>query len=316
MKAITKDIYGGPEVLKLQEIEKPKLQKNELLVKVKSNSANPADWHILRGKPFFARLTFGLFKPKNKVLGADFSGIVEDVGEKVENFKIGDRVFGETLAGGAFAEYTSVTEKVCGLMPNNASFPEMAAVPIAGITALQGLIEHGKLKAGESVLINGASGGVGHFAVQIAKAYGANVTAVCSEKNKDFVKQLGADQTIAYDEENIHQHKGKYDLIVDTNGNLFLDDYKRMGKRGVLIGFTSMKHMMKLLIKAGFSKFPLSQFTASANTIDLNTLADLIESKKIKAHIEKSYPYQQIPEAISYIEKMRTRGKVVMTWED
>ncbi|MGD1893625.1 MAG: NAD(P)-dependent alcohol dehydrogenase, partial [Cyclobacteriaceae bacterium] len=187
---------------------------------------------------------------------------------------------------------------------------------IAGLTALQALITHGKLKEGESVLINGASGGVGHFAVQIAKAYGAQVTGVCSSRNRDFVKSLGADAVIAYDEENIHQHNHKYDLVLDTHGNLFLDDFKRMGQRGVVIGFTTMKHMVRLLISTLFSKFPLAQFTAQANTQDLETLADLIQSQKVKAHLEKIYPHQQIPEAIGYIEAMRTRGKVAMVWED
>ncbi len=316
MKAFTKNSYGGPEILHLDEIEKPSLKDNHILVKVKANSANPADWHILRGKPFFARFSFGLFKPKDKILGADFAGIVEEVGNNVTNFKIGDRVFGATLEGGAFAEYTCVPANVCGIIPEGSEFPEMASTPIAGITALQALITHGQLKEGESVLINGTSGGVGHFAVQIAKANGANVTGVCSSKNKDFVKGLGADEVIAYDKENIHKHNCKYDLIVDTHGNLFMQDFKRMGKRGVLVGFTTMKHMMWLLIKAGFSKFPLAQFTAEANTKDIETLTTLIQSRKIKVHIDKAYPYNKIPEAIGYIEAMRTKGKVAMVWDD
>ena len=316
MKAITKHRYGGPEVLQLEEVAKPAVKDHHLLVRVKANSANPADWHILRGAPFFARFSFGLFKPKDPSLGADFSGTVEEVGHGVTDFKVGDNVFGESLKGGAFAEYICVSAKVCGTMPESAEFATMAAVPIAGLTALQALITHGKLKEGESVLINGASGGVGHFAVQIAKAYGAQVTGVCSSRNRDFVKSLGADAVIAYDEENIHQHNHKYDLVLDTHGNLFLDDFKRMGQRGVVIGFTTMKHMVRLLISTLFSKFPLAQFTAQANTQDLETLADLIQSQKVKAHLEKIYPHQQIPEAIGYIEAMRTRGKVAMVWED
>ncbi len=317
MKAFTKTRYGGPEILHLDEVEKPTLKDHRILVKVKANSANPADWHILRGKPFIARFSFGLLKPKSqhKILGADFAGVVEEVGNHVTHFKIGDRVFGETLKGGAFAEYTCVPANVCGIIPEGFEFPEMACTPIAGITALQALKTHGKLKEGESVLINGSSGGVGHFAVQIARAYGAKVTAVCSSKNKDFVMGLGADEVIAYDKENIHKHNRKYDLIVDTNGNLFLEDFERMGKRGVLIGFTSLKHMVWLLIKAGFSKFPLAQFTAEANTKDLETIAALIQSRKIRVHIDKTYPYHKIPEAIGYIEAMRTRGKVAMVWE-
>lgn len=316
MKAYTKTIYGGPEVLKLEEVEKPELKDDHILVKVMANSANPADWHIIRGKPFFARFSFGLFKPKDKIPGADFAGIVEAVGKKVTQFKTGDRVFGESLKGGAFAEYISVPAAVCATMPVTANFSEMAAVPVAGLTALQAIVTHGKIREGETVLINGSSGGVGHFAVQVAKAYGAKVTAICSSKNMEFVKSLGADEVIAYDKENIHQHNGRYDLVADINGNLYHKDFKRMGQRGVSVGFTSMGHMMVLLLNKAVSKFPLTQFTAVANARDLETLALLVQSGKVKAHIEKTYSYKQIPEAIGYIEAMRTRGKVVMVWED
>jgi NADPH:quinone reductase-like Zn-dependent oxidoreductase len=315
MKAITKHKYGGPEVLNLEEVEKPTLKESHLLIHVKANSANPADWHILRGEPFFARLSFGLFKPKDKVLGSDFAGIVEEVGNGITKFKVGDRVFGEMLNGGAFAEYACAPESVCGLMPEGTSYNEMACVPVAGLTALQALLTHGKLKKGESVLVNGASGGVGHFAVQIAKAYGAHVTAVCSAGNVDFVRSMGADKVIAYDKENIHHHNEEYDLVLDTNGNLNFADYKRMGKRGVMVGFTTMGHMISVLFKKGFSKFPLTQFTAEANQEDLITLANLIKEKKVKPHIEKTYNYSQIPVAIKYIESMRTRGKVAISWE-
>lgn len=229
MKTFTKSKYGGPEVLQLEDVEKPVVKDNHILVKVIANSVNPADWHILRGKPFLARFAFGLFQPKEKILGADFAGIVEEVGNNVEYFSIGDRVFGATITGGAFAEYICVPAKVCGLMPQEITFAKMASVPIAGVTALQALINHGKLKEGESVLINGSSGGVGHFTVQIAKAYGAKVTGVCSSKKVDFVKKLGADKVIAYDKQNIHQHDGKYDLVIDTHGNLTHKDYTRMG---------------------------------------------------------------------------------------
>ena len=316
MKAYTKTIYGGPEVLKLEEVEKPELKDDHILVKVMANSANPADWHIIRGKPFFARFSFGLFKPKDKIPGADFAGIVEAVGKNVTHFKTGDRVFGESLKGGAFAEYISVPAAVCATMPVTANFSEMAAVPVAGLTALQAIVTHGMIREGEKVLINGSSGGVGHFAVQVAKAYGAKVTAICSSKNMEFVKSLGADEVIAYDKENIHQHNGRYDLVADINGNLNYKDFRRMGQRGVSVGFTSMGHMMALLLNKAVSKFPLSQFTAVANARDLETLALLVQSGKVKAHIEKTYSYKQIPEAIGYIEAMRTRGKVVMVWED
>lgn len=316
MKAFTKTEYGGPEVLRLEEVEKPPLKEDHILVKVMANSANPADWHILRGEPVIARFAFGLFKPKNKILGADFAGIVREVGKKVTKFKIGDRVFGDNLNGGAFAEFTSAPANVCAIMPKDADFPEMASVPIAGLTALQALTTHGQLKKGESVLVNGSSGGVGHLTVQLAKVYGAKVTAVCSSKNIDFVKSLGADHVIAYDKENIHQHEGKYNLIIDTHGNLSYNDFMHMGKRGVLIGFTTMGQMMSVLLKGVFSKFPLKQFTAVANTKDLETLATLIQDGKIKVHLEKVYSYNEIPEAIRYIEAMHTKGKVAMVWDN
>jgi NADPH:quinone reductase-like Zn-dependent oxidoreductase len=314
VKAITKHRYGGPEVLQLEEVEKPKPEKGEILVKVMANSPNPADWHIMRGEPKFARLSFGLFKPKDKMFGADFAGVVEETGEGTQ-FKKGDRIYGESLDGGAFAEYISAAENICGKMPESSSFTEMACVPIAGLTALQGLITHGKLKEGESVLINGASGGVGHFAVQVAKAYGAKVTGVCSSRNVSFVSNLGADQVIAYDQEDIHKHPGKYDLVIDTNGNLKHSDFTRMGKRGVVIGFTTMSNMLGVVARNAFSKFKIKVFTASANPEDLTTLANLVESDKLKPHIEKVYSYEEIPDAIGYIEDMRTRGKVAMVWE-
>lgn len=315
MKAFVKYTYGGPEVLKMEEVEKPTLEDDKILVKVKANSANPADWHILRGKPILARFSFGLFKPKTKILGADFAGVVEKVGSDVTAFKSGDWVFGESIKGGAFAEYLAVSPHACAKFPKSCAFADMAATPIAGLTALQCLTTHGHLKAGEKVLINGASGGVGHFIVQIAKALGATVTGVCSQRNVDFVKSLGADEVIAYDKENIHLHNGKYNLLVDTHGNLSHKDFKRMGERGVVIGFTTLKHLMKLMLSASLSKFPLNQFTASANTKDLETLASMIDNKTIKVHIEKTYPFPEIPKAIAHIEEMRTRGKVVMLWE-
>ncbi|MDT0689154.1 NAD(P)-dependent alcohol dehydrogenase [Salegentibacter sp. F188] len=315
MKAFTKTKYGGPEILQLEEVEKPSLKEGHILVKVMANSANPADWHIIRGKPFLARFAFGLFKPKNKIPGIDFAGIVEEVGKDVEHFKTGDRVFGEIIKGGAFAEYICVPSKVCGIMPERSDFPEMAGVPVAGLTALQALITHGNIKEGDSVLINGASGGVGHFAVQIAKAFGARVTAVCSAKKVDFVKNLGADQVIAYDKENIHQHNTKYDLVLDAHGNLFFGDFKRMGQQGVMIGFTTMGHMMSVLIRSKLKKFHLVQFTAEANMKDLETLANMIRDGKIKVHLEKVYSYKEIPEAVRYVEAMHTKGKVAMVWK-
>lgn len=315
MKAFTKTKYGGPEILQLEEVEKPSLKDGHLLIKVMANSVNPADWHILRGKPFVTRFAFGLFKPKTKILGLDFAGIVEEVGTEVKEFKQGDRIFGEDLKAGAFAEYICAPANVCANMLEGTDFPEMAGVPVAGLAALQALITHGQIKKGESVLINGSSGGVGHFAVQIAKVYGANVTAVCSSKNEDFVKSLGADDVIAYDKENIHQHHGNYQLIIDAHGNLNYKDYLRMGERGVVVGFTTMSHMIPILFRAALGKFSLIQFTAKPNTRDLEILSSLIQKEKIKVHLEKTYSYKKTPEAISHIEAMRTKGKVVLVWD-
>ncbi|NAS13038.1 NAD(P)-dependent alcohol dehydrogenase [Poritiphilus flavus] len=315
MKAITKSKYGGPEILQLEEVEKPQLKAGHILVKVAANSVNPADWHTLRGSPFFIRFSMGLFKPKEKVLGADFAGTVEEIGDGVTQFKVGDKVYGENFEGGAFSEYTCAPAAACARVPEGADLKEMACVPVAGLTALQALITHGNLKENESVLINGSSGGVGHFTVQIAKAYGAKVTAVCSAKNVDFVKGLGADEVLAYDKENIHSHQGKYDLVIDTHGNLTHADYKRMGSRGVIVGFTTMGSLMSLLLKRALSKYPLAQFVAQANTVDLDTLAGLLGEGKVRAHIDRIYAYQKIPEAIAYIETMRTRGKVAVLWD-
>ena len=314
MLAYTKYRYGGPEVLQLEQVDRPTIAKNQLLVKIKANSANPADWHILRGAPFIARLSFGLFKPRINLFGGDFAGEVVEVGDQVSQFKVGDRVFGENTNWSSFAEYALVPAETCAKIPGNLPYDKMAAVPIAGLTAYQAIVTHGKVKPNESVLINGASGGVGHLAVQIAKAHGAHVTGVSSSRNIDFVKSLGADAAIAYDKESIHEHSNSYDLILDTNGNLTFDDFKRMGKRAVLIGFTSMGLMMKTMIRSAFSKFSLTQFTAQVNEKDLNVLAGMVEDGTLEPRIEKTYPYDQIPEAISYIEQMRTRGKVVMLW--
>jgi len=314
MLAILKAQYGGPEVLSLGEHPKPQPQKNQILIKVMANSANPADWHIMRGKPYFARLSFGLLKPKEPILGSDFAGIVEAVGSEVQSFKIGDRVFGENL-GGAFAEYCLANENIIAKIPESQSFETMAALPIAGLTAYQGLLEHGNLKPGEKVLINGASGGVGHFAIQIAKHYGAQVSAICSSRNRDFVKSLGADEVVPYNEVDLSKYSKQHDLLLDCYGNLSHADFKRLSKRGVIIGFTTMGRMTELLLSNAFSKYSLKQFTAEARHSDLKALAELIDKGKIKAHIHQVYPYSKIPEAIAFIEEMHTPGKVVMRWE-
>lgn len=314
MKAITKYKYGGPEQLALEDIERPTLKDDHVLIKIKANSINPADWRTLRGKPILARFTHGLFKPSRKVLGIDFAGTVETVGQGVTKFKVGDRVFGAMMMGGAFSEYACVPESVCAHMPEKKTFDEIACMPLAGLTAFQALITYGKLREGESVLINGSSGGVGHLAVQIAKAYGAHVTAICSSQNIRFVKSIGADKLIDYMKEDIHQHNGEYDLVIDVYGNLTLADFKRMGKRGVMLGFTTMKHLISVLLKNVIRKFPLIQFTVEINNEDLIALSSLIQGGKLRVNVDKTYSYDEIADAIDHIEKMRTQGKIAISW--
>lgn len=316
MKAFTQDRYGGPEVLTLNELPRPTVKEGHVLVKVVANSANPADWHTMRGTPFPARLAFGIFKPKNPTLGGDFAGIIKEVPYEMEHLQPGDMVYGEALEVGTFAEYIVVPASQLAKIPQGTSCQQMAGIPIAGLTAIQALVTHGLVKPGESILINGAAGGVGHFCVQIAKALGAEVTAVSSSKNVTFITSLGAKHTIAYDEVDIHQHPKKYDLVLDVHGNLTFRDFKRMGKRGVKVGFTSMANMASCILLAGANRYPLGQFTAKPNTKDLQTLATMVQEGLIKTHIEKIFPYEQIPEAIGYIESMHTRGKVIMVWEE
>ncbi len=315
MQGVVRSEYGGPEVLRLEEVPTPPLEQGHLLVKVKANSVNPANLYLLMGKPFPTRFASGLFKPKQIVQGADFSGVVEEVGDGVTKFSVGDHVFGELTGGGAFAEYACVPESVCGLVPNGAGFKEMACVPVAGLAALQALVTHGKLQAGESVLINGASGGVGHFAVQIAKALGAQVTAICSSKNTDFVTSIGADKAVAYDQMDISQLSQKHDLVVDCHGSFSYSDYKRLGNRGVVVGFTSMGSMAGLAFRKLLARFPLALFSAKANTDDLNRLAELIEQGEIRPHVDEVYHYTQFERAFAHIGSSRTVGKVAVSWE-
>lgn len=314
MKAITKYQYGGPEVLQMENVLVPQPDAHEILLKVSANSANPADWHIMRGAPFLARLSFGLFKPKNHILGSDVAGTVEAVGTEVKDFKPGDLVFGELLEG-AFAEYALAKPQQIAKFEQGPSFEEMAALPIAGLTAWQALHEHGKIKKGERVIINGASGGVGHFAIQMAKAAGAEVSAICSSQNVDFVQELGADKVIAYDLVDLQQIEDQHDLVIDVHGNLHFSDLKQLGKRAVLVGFVGMRHMMGVLLGGLFSKYKIAQFTAAVRSEDLSSLVELLQEGHLKPHIEQVYRAEEIPKAIAHIEKMRTRGKVVMAWD-
>ncbi len=323
MKAIVFNEYGSPDVLRLQEVENPTPKDNEVLVKIQAASANPADWHTMRASPFLARLANGLLKPRNPRLGADLAGRVEAIGKNVTQFKAGDEVFGElSLSGlGSFAEYVCAPEETFALKPANLTFEEAAAVPLAAFTALQGLRDKGQIRSGQKVLVNGASGGVGTFAVQIAKSFGAEVTGVCSTRNLDLVRSIGADHVIDYTQTDFTNNGQQYDLIYCAVGNRTITEYKRALKpQGIcaIAGFTKMGLLFEHMIlgpmrsKAGGQQVGLME-TAHPNQKDLLVIKELLETGKIKPVIDKSYPLSETAEAIRYLETSRARGKVVIT---
>ena len=323
MKAIVYTKYGPPDVLQLKEVAKPTPKDNEILIKVFAASVNPLDWHLLRATPFLVRLTEGLLKPKKEILGADVAGRVEAVGRNVKQFQSGDEVFGNIFAYGlgAFAEYVSVPENLLVLKPANLTFEEAAAVPVAAVTALQGLRDKGQIQSGQKVLINGASGGVGTFAVQIAKSFGAEVTGVCSTRNLDMVRSIGADQVIDYTQEDFTQNGQRYDLIVDAVGNRSVSDYKRaLSSKGicVIIGYSSpvllLQHMFQgtWISMTGSKRIGLMG-TMKPNKKDLVFMKELLEAGKVKPVIDRRYPLNKVAEAIRYLEEGHARGKVVIT---
>ena len=312
MKAIVFVKYGSPDVLQLKEVEKPVPQDNEVLIKIYASSVNPFDWRTMRAKPFFIRLQEGLLKPKNKRLGADFSGQIEAVGRKAKQFQPGDKVFG--ICSGAFAEYVCVNEDEIALKPAGATFEEAAALPIAAITALQGLRDKGQLQPGQQVLINGASGGVGTFAVQIAKSFGAEVTGVCSTKKLALVSSIGADHVIDYTKENFTQNGQCYDLIFDAAAYHSLSDYQRaLSPQGVYVWIGGSLAMILKIMLSRSKKFTL--LSAKKNKKDFNLLKELFETGQVKAVIDRSYPLREVAEAIRYLEAGKARGKVVITVE-
>jgi len=316
MKAIIYTEYGSPDVLQFKDVERPIPKENEVLVKVHAASANPADWHTMRAKPFLARLANGLLKPKNPRLGADLAGRVEAVGKNVTQFQVGDDVFGELpLDGlGSFAEYVCSTEDALALKPARLTFEQAATVPLAAFTALQGLRDKGKIQAGQKVLINGASGGIGTFAVQIAKSFGTEVTGVCSTRNLDLVRSIGADHVIDYTREDFTQRDQRYDLIFDAVGNRSVSDLKRaLSPKGIcsVAGFTSLSRLFQVML-LGDKKVGLME-TAYSNKKDLLFIQDLLEAGKVVPVIDRSYPFSETPEAIRYLEKGHAQGKVVIT---
>ena len=314
MKAFIYERYGPPETLRMAEVDKPVPKVDEVLVKVLAASVNAADWHVLRGKPLFSRATLGLLRPKHQILGGDVAGRVEAVGGGVTRFKPGDEVYANLLdhGYGGFAEYASVPVSVMSLKPAQLSFEEAAAVPMAATTALQGLGHHGELRPSQRVLINGATGGVGSFAVQIAKASGAEVTGVTSTPNLDLVRSLGADHVLDYTSTDFTRGGGRYDLILDTVGNRSVPDLKRAlapGGRAAVTGFTSMARLLGVSLRGGKD---VAQVQAHVTTRDLELLSELIEAGKLRPQIDRRYRFADIPAAIAYLEQGRARAKVVV----
>jgi len=326
MKAIVYCDYGTADVLRLEDIEKPNPADDEILVRIRAAAVNPLDWHTMRGTPYIMRIGSGLRKPKVTRLGVDYAGTVEAVGRNVTQFKPGDDVFGGRT--GALAEYVSArADRAVVLKPANLTFEQAASVPVAAITALQGLRDKGKIQPGQKVLINGASGGVGTFAVQIAKTFGADVTGVCSTRNVEMVRSLGADQVIDYTREDYTRSEQSYDVILDNVGNRALLDNRRIlnpdGKY-VLIGgggpddgrwIGPFVKPIGALVLSPFVSQDMGMMLADLNKNDLTFLGDLMQEGKVTPVIDRRYRLSEAPEAIRYLEEGRARGKVVITFE-
>ena len=318
MKAIVRQKYGPPDVLELREVAKPTPKDNEVLVRVHAASVNPADWHMLRGKPFLVRLMgFGLLKPKNKILGADIAGRVEAVGRNVKQFQPDDEVFGDLakFGLGAFAEYVCARENALALKPANISFEEAAAVPMAGVTALQGLRDKGQIQLGQKVLINGASGGVGTFAVQLAKSFGAEVTGVDSTGKLDVVRSIGADHVIDYTREDFTKGGETYDVIFDAVGkSSFSGCIRSLKENGFyLLGNPGLSQQVRAKWTSTTSSKKVIGGMLSYRTEDLIILRELIEAGKIRSVIDRRYPLEQIAEAHRYVDTGQKLGNVVIT---
>ena len=326
MRAIVYCDYGLADVLRLEDVEKPAPQDNQLLIKVHAAALNPLDWHFVRGTPYVMRLQTGLRKPKVIQLGVDFAGTVEAVGKSVTQFKPGDEVFGGRT--GAFAQYLCVGEdRAVVLKPANLTFEQAAAVPIAAVTALQGLRDKGQVRPGQKVLINGASGGVGTFAVQIAKSFGADVTGVCSTRNIDLVRSLGADHVIDYTKEDFTKSGERYDLILDNVANHSLSECRRvLAPKGkyVMIGgggpndgrwIGALGRPLLALISSPFVSQDMGMMLAELNKTDLTVLSDLMQAGKVTPVIDRRYSLSEVPAAIRYLEEGHARGKVVIDVE-
>lgn len=321
MKAIVYDRYGSADELRCEEIEQQPPRENEVLIKVHAASVNPLDWHFIRGTPRPMRLGLGLSKPKITRVGVDVAGSVESVGSKVTRFKPGDAVFG--VCRGAFAEYVCALESELAIKPDSIAFEQAASLPIAALTALQGLRDKGRLQPGQKVLVNGASGGVGTFTVQIAKHFGADVTGVCSTTNADLVQSLGADRVIDYTRQDVTKLGDRYDIFFDCVVNHPLSACRRVlnpNGRYIMIGggtpsdsgFTLFGRIVKMPLMSLFASQSLMMMMAKANHQDLNTIAELMITSSIRAVIDRCYPLHEVPDAIRYIEAGHARGKVII----
>jgi NADPH:quinone reductase-like Zn-dependent oxidoreductase len=322
MKAIVYEKYGPPDVLQLKEVEKPVPKENEVLVKVQAASVNYSNSAFVRGKPFIVRLMgSGLLKPKYKILGSDIAGRVETVGVNVRQFRPGDEVFGDLseCGRGGFAEYVAVPENALVLKPANLTFEEAAAVPEAAVVALQGLRDKGQIQPGQKVLIYGASGGIGTFAVQIAKSFGAEVTGVCSTRNLDLVRSIGADHVIDYTQEDFTQNGQQYDLILATAGYHSIFDYARALSPGGIYVVTggSMAQIFQPMYLGPFISMTgdkkMGNLAMRPIQKDLAFVKDLIEAGKVKPVIDRCYPFSEVAEALRYYGKGHSRGKIVIT---
>ena len=320
MKAIVHDSYGSPDVLKLRDIDKPEVGDDDVLVRVHAASANPGDWHVIRGEPYFLRaMGSGLLKPKNRVPGVDVAGHVEAVGKKVKEFEPGDEVVG--WCNGAFSEYVCGGTDRFARKPANLTFEQAAAVPVAAFTALQGLRDHGQIQSGQDVLIVGASGGVGTFAVQIAKSFGADVTGVCSTRNEDMVRSIGADRIIDYTKEDFTQSEQRFDLILDMAGTHSLSDCRRaLTLKGTYVAVgaptgrwvVGIDRLIKVFLLSPFVRQRLLGFIAEENKEDMAVLKELIEAGTVTPVIDRTYPLSEVPEAIRYLEEGHASGKIVI----
>jgi NADPH:quinone reductase-like Zn-dependent oxidoreductase len=322
MKAIVYDRYGPPDVLQYREIETPIPADSQVLIRVHASSANPYDWHFIRGTPSFIRLFTGLRTPKSRRLGADVAGVVEAVGPDVTSFKPGDAVFG--TAAGSFAEYVCASGSRLALKPEGLSWEQAASVPIAGITALQGLRDKGKVQPDQHVLINGAAGGVGTFAVQIAKSFGAHVTGVCSTRNVEIVRSIGADEVVDYSQKNFLEADRRYDLFFDLVGNHPLSACLRvLHPKGIYIGcggggpdrgsMELLGSMLHSAVSAPFVSQRMPGLLARVNTADLTFLGNLMQTGKVTPILDRTYPLSETAAAIVYLEQGHARGKVAVT---